>query len=269
MASKQARERVQLAVALFAEFFGLLFFQLFGGAAGKGVYNGLLLMVLIYCTAELSGGVLNPAVALALMVGGELPWMKGVLYIIAEMMGAIFGSIILWGLDPSFNHHRHGIGNQMANAINATLMGEIIADTRTGCVDPGPDARNAQIFGCEFLGTALLVATVFATAVSKKGFGNLAPLAIGYSIYVGVGATASLGGMGGGAFNPARFFGPAVALGCSFHVMWIYWLGEFGAGAVCGVIWRFTHTPWFLDHMKPVEEDYEETTEGKTPAASI
>ena len=141
-------------------------------------------------------------------------------------------------------------------------------NTRTGCVNPGTNARHFQMFGLEFLGTALLITTVFATAVSKKNFGHLAPLAIGYSIYVGVGATSGLGGMGGGAFNPARFFGPAVVFGCAFNLMWVYWLGEFGAGAVCGLIWRLTHTPWFLENMKPITDDDNERVKLDTPAGT-
>ena len=86
----------------------------------------------------------------------------------------------------------------------------------------------------------MLVTTVFATAVSKKGFGNTAPIAIGLAILVAVG---SCGMISGGAFNPARFFGPAIVWGCAVSKIWVYWLAELMGGAGAGLLWRFVQKP--------------------------
>ena len=49
--------------------------------------------------------------------------------------------------------------------------------------------------------------------MAVPGFGRLAPLAIGLSIFVAVG---SIGQISGGAFNPARYVGPAIVFGCKW-----------------------------------------------------
>ena len=95
MANWAGRENLQLAVALFAEFIGTMLFQYFGGSpmdikvvnAGvqitppplrglngdaAGVINGLLLMVIVWMTAEWSGGHVNPAVTLGLLISGNV-----------------------------------------------------------------------------------------------------------------------------------------------------------------------------------------------------
>merc|ERR1719453_345007 len=98
-----------------------------------------------------------------------------------------------------------------------------------------------QIFGAEFLGTLLVVASVYQTVVAVPGFGRLAPLAIGLSIFVAVG---SIGQISGGAFNPARYVGPAIVFGCTLDKIWLYWIAEFGAAATMGLLWRHVQQPW-------------------------
>ena len=41
--------------------------------------------------------------------------------------------------------------------------------------------------------------------------------------------------MSGGAFNPARAFGPAVVSGMGWEHMWIYWIGDLVGGALAGI----------------------------------
>merc|ERR1719502_1530766 len=64
---------VDIARAAMAEFFGVALFQFFGGMPGAGAPgNGIALMVLIYGTASISGGHLNPAVSCALAVTQQI-----------------------------------------------------------------------------------------------------------------------------------------------------------------------------------------------------
>jgi len=57
-----------------AEFIGLALFQFFGGLQSAGpAGNGVVLAVLIYCTAAISGGHLNPAVTGALALTKQIP----------------------------------------------------------------------------------------------------------------------------------------------------------------------------------------------------
>jgi glycerol uptake facilitator-like aquaporin len=92
------------------------------------------------------------------------------------------------------------------------------------------------VFVLETAGTYLLVATVLATAVAKPGFGDLAPFAIGLSIFVAVGGC---GALTGGFFNPARFLGPALVFGCNLSNFWLYLIAQFLGGVLAGLTYRF------------------------------
>lgn len=48
-----------------------------------------------------------------------------------------------------------------------------------GCFGLMNGATHGQVFAWEFMMTFVLVSVVFATAVNRKGFGNITPLAIG------------------------------------------------------------------------------------------
>lgn len=59
-------------------------------------------MVVVYITANVSGGHLNPAVTFATCLTGHTSWAKGGLYVIAQVLGGIFGSLM--GVSQLFHH---------------------------------------------------------------------------------------------------------------------------------------------------------------------
>ena len=84
----------KLYAALAAEFLGMLLFALYGGEArdSAAAYgNGLALAVLVYATANVSGGHLNPAVTLGTIISGHMGWRRGLLYMAAQFLGGIVG----------------------------------------------------------------------------------------------------------------------------------------------------------------------------------
>ena len=48
----------------------------------------------VYATANVSGGHVNPAVTLANCLTGHTSWGRGGLYMVAQLLGAIFGALI-------------------------------------------------------------------------------------------------------------------------------------------------------------------------------
>jgi aquaporin TIP len=91
----------RLYAALAAEFTGMLLFALYGGEArdqAAAYGNGLTLAVLIYATANISGGHLNPAVTLGTVISGHLAWRRGLLYMAAQFLGGIVGAAPLPGV---------------------------------------------------------------------------------------------------------------------------------------------------------------------------
>ena len=84
--------------------------------------------------------------------------------------------------------------------------------------------------------TFILVFTVFATAMDKRGMANLAPIAIGLAVlvdhFVGVPLT-------GASMNPARSFGPALVAGF-WEDHWVYWLGPLIGGGLAALVYYLT-----------------------------
>src|ERR1700737_2073045 len=50
----------------------------------------------VYASAPISGGHLNPAVTIGLAAIGKFPWASVVPYIVAQMIGAFIGAVIVW-----------------------------------------------------------------------------------------------------------------------------------------------------------------------------
>lgn len=58
--------------------------------------HGLAIAVLVASTSAISGGHVNPAVTLAMMATGKISIVRGVMYIIGQLVGAIAGSGLLY-----------------------------------------------------------------------------------------------------------------------------------------------------------------------------
>jgi len=208
-----------------AEAIGVFLFVFTGcGAAisaGGGLYPiafafGLAIMVLVFATADISGGHLNPAVSIAFLVTQVDPKftvVKCIVWILCQCAGAIFGALFLKALTPDAFHATH-----------------------LGCNDIGGISAAQAIF-IEVITTFTLVITVFSNAVTaaSPANGNIAPIPIGFAVVLGILAT---GNLSGGSMNPARSIGPAVASGY-WHVHYVYWIGPI-IGAICaGLLWKY------------------------------
>lgn len=98
--------------AVFAEFYGTMFFVFFGlGAALRwttGPHNvlhvafcfGLAAATLIQSIGHISGGHINPAVTFAYLIGSQMSLFRAFFYIIAQCLGALAGAAVLYGVTP-------------------------------------------------------------------------------------------------------------------------------------------------------------------------
>merc|ERR1712070_941952 len=212
-----------------AEAIGVFLFVFTGcGAAisiGGGLYPvafafGLAIMVLMFATADISGGHLNPAVTLAFLACGKLgkssdprspDFVKAIVYIGCQCTGAIFGALFLKALTPSSFH----------------------GPSHLGCNDIGNISPVQAIF-IEIITTFTLVITIFGNAVENTGTANhVAPIPIVFAVVLGILAT---GHLSGGSMNPARSLGPAVAAGY-WHVHYVYWVGPIIGGVLASLLW--------------------------------
>jgi aquaporin Z len=202
---------------LFSELFGTFLLVLvavgggmvsarFGGNAvpygAKVVAPALMVMAIILFMGAVSGAHLNPAVSIAFALRGDFPWKRVPAYIVAQFVGAILATLLLWAL----------IGKQ--GSAGLTL--------------PGPGISTGTAMLWEMVLTAGLVSTILGTASGAQNLGPIAALGVGGYI-----ALAGLWGspVSGASMNPARSLGPALVLN-DWTAWWAYLVGPLLGGLV-------------------------------------
>jgi aquaporin TIP len=175
--------------------------------------NGIGLAVAVSATMGISGGALNPAVALGLWAGGKLPARDVVPYIVAELVGATAAGFALVLSFPS------SLGSQV----------------NWGSPSLGALVGAGQGVAIEALLTFFLVFAVYGTAVDPRG-----PKIGGLGIGLAVVADVLVGGnLTGAAMNPARAFGPMIAASFYPGYWYVYLVGPVLGGVVGGLAYRY------------------------------
>ncbi|KZV39208.1 aquaporin family protein [Dorcoceras hygrometricum] len=190
------------------------------GILGIAWAFGGMIFVLVYCTAGISGGHINPAVTFGLLLARKVSLVRAVLYIIAQCLGAICGVGLVKGFQKSF-YKRYGGG---ANALQ-------------------PGISTGVGLAAEIIGTFVLVYTVFSATDPKRSARDshvpvLAPLPIGFAVFMVHLATIPITGTG---INPARSLGAAVIYNQKkpWDDHWIFWVGPFIGAAIAAFYHQF------------------------------
>ena len=173
--------------------------------------HGLAISLLVFATAHISGGHINPAVTFAAVLTNKITPARGAMFVVAQLVGAAFGVLLLLGTIPD------------------------AADTSLGAHTLGPGVSVWMGLTMEVVVTFALVFVVFATAVDSGGMGNLAPIAIGLIVLVDHLVAVPITGA---SMNPARSFGPALVAG-EWVDHWIYWVAPLLGGAMAGLLYQF------------------------------
>jgi glycerol uptake facilitator protein len=165
---------------------------------GFGVY------VAVLCVGEISGAHINPAVTIGLALSGSFDWQQVPVYIIAQMLGAVFGGALVYAF-----YKLHYDATDDADAKLATFC-------------TAPNIRSPWLnFFCEVVATFVLVYGVLVMSDAsftfhngaseqeiKVGLGSIGAVRVGLIVFaIGL----SLGGTTGYAINPARDLGPRIA----------------------------------------------------------
>ena len=165
----------------------------------KGNNGGLISIVLgwmiavfvgVYITAPSSGGHLNPAVTIALATAGKFSWGLVPSYILAQMLGAMLGALVVWVIyRPQFNE--------------ASSSGDQLA-----CFSTGPSIRDLkQNILVETIATFVFLLGIFFIKPAGIEMGAMSALPVSLLV-AGIGF--GLGGPTGWAINPARDLGPRI-----------------------------------------------------------
>lgn len=150
---------------------------------------GFAVTVAVYVSGFMSGAHLNPAVTVGLAMAGMFPWGSVASYIVAQMLGAMAGALLVW-----VHYYSHWKETEDA----ATIL---------GVFSTGPAIRKTvpNLIG-EVIGTAILIIGVMAMGPNELTSG-LGAIVVGIIITaIGFG----LGGTTGYAINPARDLGPRI-----------------------------------------------------------
>lgn len=160
------------------------------GHVGVAITWGLIVMAMIYAFGETSGAHFNPAVSISFAYAKKFPWKEVPKYIIAQLLGAIAASCVLWFLFPTSEFY------------GATL--------------PSTDAMRA--FVLELLLTFFLMVTIINVSTGSKEVGVMAGIAIGGVVLL---EAMFAGPITKASMNPARSIAPALISG-HFENLWLY-----------------------------------------------
>src|SRR5262249_32847355 len=165
---------------------------------------GLMVGAIILFMGTVSGAHLTPGVSIAFALRGDFPWRRVPAYIVAQFLGAILATLLLWALIG-----KHG-------TAGLTLPGQGISPV------------TAMLW--EMVLTVGLVSVILGTASGAQALGPLAAIGVGsYIVLAGLwGAPVS-----GASMNTARSLGPALVLG-DWTAWWAYLVGPL-AGAIIAV----------------------------------
>ena len=165
------------------------------------------LAIAVYAFAKISMANFNPAVTIGFMITRHIKKNQFITYFVAQIIGAIAGSIFV----------KHILGNYGNLGTNI----------------PNYDYSIPVIFGTEVLATALLMGVILIVVHTKglKGFGGVAIagiVAIDVLLFANISAA---------SMNPIRSLAPALVSNI-LGDLWIFWSAPFLGSAIMGIIYR-------------------------------
>jgi aquaporin Z len=179
---------------------------------------GLTVLTMVFAIGPISGGHLNPAVSVGLVVGKRFPISDLWAYVVAQVAGAIAAAAVLFviasgkaGFDLAggFASNGYGAHSPGGYSLLACLVAEVVLTFFFLMIILGATDRRAP-----------------------KGF---APIAIGLGLtlihLVGIPVTNT-------SVNPARSTGPALFVGgWALEQLWLFWLAPIVGAAIAGVVY--------------------------------
>ncbi|URE17747.1 Nucleotidyltransferase domain [Musa troglodytarum] len=187
------------------------------GIQGIAWAFGGMIFILVYCTAGISGGHINPAVTFGLLLARKLSLTRALFYMVMQCLGAICGAGVVKGFKKGLYENNGGGANVVA-----------------------PGYTKGDGLGAEIVGTFILVYTVFSATDAKRSARDshvpvLAPLPIGFAVFLVHLATIPITGTG---INPARSLGAAIIYDKShaWNDHWIFWVGPFIGAALAAML---------------------------------
>jgi len=172
---------------------------------------GAALMMMVFAGGHISGAHYNPAVTLAVYLRGKCDTKDVLPYMGTQIVAAVVAGLLV-----------------------LFLKGPSVSVTPIDLMAVLPQAILAEI-----LFTFALAYVVLNVATAKGTDGNsFYGLAIGFTVMAGA---FSVGGVSGGAFNPAVAVGISVMGLSSWANIWVYLVANFAGAALAAVVFKFVN----------------------------
>ena len=183
---------------------------------------GLSIVAMAYSVGNISGCHVNPAVSLGVYLKGGMDVNDLVGYIVAQVIGALVGALLLWGIFSlgGVTDLTGGLGSNGLAGVGGNAFAGLIV---------------------EIVLTFIFVFVILGVTSEKAGHGSFAGLVIGLTLafvhILGIGLT-------GTSVNPARSIGPAIVaiftgnaepLAC----LWVFIIGPFVGAALAAFAYKF------------------------------
>nr|BAR88202.1 aquaporin [Dugesia japonica] len=216
-----------------------------GGLVGAALAFGLGGSIGIYVSGPISGGNINPAVSIGLLIARQISFIRCMLYMLFQVIGALLAAKCISIMTYETFNKTHGISH--------------------------PSVPWDKALFCEIVISFILVFTVMRMCVEKSRSEverGLAALLIGISIVVGI---LCGGNISGGSMNPARTLGPAI-VNNKLNNVWIYIAGPLIGGILAGLVQQLLFTSelskdYLFDYLTNpkfnMEEEYKKYEERK------
>lgn len=183
---------------------------------------GLAIVALAYGVGNISGGHVNPAVSLAVFINGGLSAADFAGYVIAQVIGAFIGSLVLNGIFSlgKVTDMTGGLGSNGLSGVGGSAAAGIIV---------------------EIILTFLFVILILGVTSKNQNHGSFGGLIIGLTLVaihiIGIGLT-------GTSVNPARSLGPALVAAFNgntapISVVWVFILAPLVGGALAAYCYKY------------------------------
>lgn len=208
----------------------------------------------IFAFSSVSGAHFNPAISFALWLTGKLSNRKVGGYIAVQLLGSLLAMCLVAGMFQDEKETMY-IAIAVLPAKNAKLekvfateffLTFILTYVAFTVVFEDAEQRKKETMSFKSMSESVGLTLYASTPQSKTGF---APFSIGFTIF----SLSLIGGTSGGAFNPARLFGPAIFSG-KWDYLWLYWLAELLGSSAAGLMVQYTHR-YGLHQSDPNDQD--------------
>jgi aquaporin Z len=223
---------MELSKKLGAEFFGTFWLVLGGtgtavlagggvGTLGISLAFGLTVLTMIYAVGSISGGHFNPAVSFGLWAGGRFPGKDLLPYIIAQVIGAIAASAVLYFI--------------VSGKAGFELTEGSLASNGYGEHSPGGYSYMSGLI-MEVIMTFMFLFIILG-ATHKNAPKGFAGIAIGLALtlihLISIPATNT-------SVNPARSTGPALFEGgIALSQLWFFWVMPILGALLAGFVFKW------------------------------